>query len=927
MAQFDVKDLDINSKLPEWWKHDTFLVPLNMYTQQLIIDLVHDLLNNLGVVQPFNVWKWLPEEYNWTHNYFSSDEYLEGKDCILRKDIPINALVPNTKRDCNAIITLELQGNNKTTLDDNGNFDKQHQENINITISNANQILKINNVSNLSTIKIFTETNDILIDGVSNTDLIEGRIDKIKPIPKNPDFHTTDIDGNKQHIDIKDENKITKIKLESDKEVNFNLNIELIKPIYVTEQHIRLSTVSAFPLEWIRLYGFFCHEFNDKEGYQLLWEKQYKTDDRIVYDKITKQYDCEKFYIQVKLYGIGMPIKYGFPQEELASDPTYALNRNLDKWGRIYGLPRRVYRNDISKEEEQNTFPQYYDYPIEQDYWYEERLVNEYRYNEDATSGLFIKDSDLNNVALLESISPHINDVWVFTETIAPETDINRETGELYPCQITTINDEGVAWPSPQSLKKETYISEPFTLEPKDNQAINDYSYKTKSIKLRYNLRDINIPKNIEITGIQLKFHAETDLHSNSLKLDPHRSKMLLNTIYRTDGGNVFSKQEAIDIAVDIETWKKGQKRYKLGGKDYLFGLDSINREQLFRKFDDEGNYIETGYLDFIIAFQNDNDSLSATMLLHSVTLEIFYKLYQDEFKIDMKLSSREIVTSKGENSVNLVIDVENTGMTEIENKKIFIAVPPELKILDDKDNFDFNLDIGESFTIGDGKAVNQNGELYNDPQDIITIESVDNRTGIYDIILFCDDKVIRDEITVRQGFIIPIVSEDLTKYYKDPNKQFVVTTLHLTGETYIPTSTEYVTFNINQTDYQRQINSNGRAQLSIINLKPGEYPITTTWLGKTIKNTITILSKIVSQDLNIKQGDNSYFTVTLLDYNGHPVDANTEVIFGIKGQTYTAITNSQGKASLDISNLEVGRYVVSTKYDGETKQNVIIIT
>lgn len=760
MTSFDVNNYLINERLPEWYKNDTFLTPLNAYTQNLIIDMIASLLNNLGVVQPFNVWKWLPEEYNWTHNYFSSDEYLEGRDATLKPDFITHAIVPNTKRNCNAIIKLELTGNNHTTYNEHGEFDKDHQENVTITIRNAYQELIIKDVNNLSTIEIFTENNDVLINGVENYDLVEGRIDNIQPIPKYNNYKEpyVDEDGQTQykHIDISDENKITRLELTSDKEVNFNLSVELIKPVYVTEQHIRLSSVSAFPLDWVKLFGFYCHDFNDQEGYRLLWEKKYKADDRVVYDRITKQFDCERFYIQIKLHGIGAPISYGFPQQELASNAAFAINNKLDKWGKIYGLPRRVYRDNIKEEEEADTFPQYYNYPIEQDYWYEERMVNEYRYNNDAVDGFFIKDTDLNNVVLLESVSPNINDVWIFTETIVPETDITRQTGEIYPCKVIEQKDHGVPWHFPQSLKKKTLISDPITLKPNDGTTLGDFSYTTQSLKLRYNLRDLEIPKNIEITGIQLKFYAETDMHSNKLALDPLRSKMLLNKIYPRDNGDKFSTEEKIDIAVDIQSWKKGQKQYKLGGEDFLFNQE-ITREQLFKKFDDEGEETETGYLDFIIAFINNHDALETKLLLHTVTLEIFYKLYQDEFSLDMKLSDREIVLSRNEQEITLKIHVENTGQTEIEHKKIFIAIPPELEIVDDKNEFDFDLNIGESFTIGDGKSLNLHGEEYNDPTDVIKIrpKKFDGkyRTGKYDIILFCDDKVIKEEITVRQGF------------------------------------------------------------------------------------------------------------------------------------------------------------------------------
>lgn len=755
MATFDVHNLEIKSKLPEWWKEDTFLTPINQYTQALIIGLVGGLLNNVGVVQPFNVWKWLPEEYNWVHNYYSSDEYLGGRDATLRPNYILDAFLPNTKRNCDAIITLELTGNNKGTYDENGEFEKKHQEDVEITITNGTQELVISKVNNISTIQIYTETGAVYINGIQNSDLITGKLGKIQPVPKSPNFRKIK-DGKEtdEPIDISDENKVTKISLTSDKEVNFDLKIELIKPVYVTEQHIRLHTVSAFPLEWVKLYGFYCHEFNNEEGYRFLWQKTYNTDDRVVYDKITKQYDCERFYIQVKLYGIGIPLSFGFPQEQLSGNPAFAINDKLDKWGKIYGLPRRIYRDNISLDEEGKTFPQYYNYPIEQDYWYEERLVNEYRHNIDAQNGLFLKDTDFNNVALLECISPYIKDIWVFTETILPETDIQRETGEIPPCRITQLDDNGIDWGNPQTIKGRSFISNPLHLAAHNDKSYNNFSYKTKSLRLRFNLRNLDIPKNIKITGLQLKFDAETDMHSNALRLDPARSVMLLNTINRTDGGMLFSKQKKVNIAVDIETWKKGQKKYTIGGKDFLFGETKIDREQLFRKVDNQTeNYIDTGYLDFIIAFENTNDSLDATLLIHAVTLEIFYTLYQDEFSIKADLSSHQILKAAEEDSVNLKITVENTGMTEIENKKIFIAVPPELEIENNKDEFDFDLDIGESFTIGNQKAINQYGLEYDDPDDIITIKTVDGRTGIYDIIVFCDDKVIKDEIIVKEGF------------------------------------------------------------------------------------------------------------------------------------------------------------------------------
>ena len=744
MAKFDVHNLEINSKLPEWWKNDALLNPINEYVQQIIINMVSSMLNNIGVAQPFNIWKWLPIEYNWTHNYYTGDEYLQRRVMKITPEQPITALVPNTKRPCDAYIHLTLKGNQRDNQE-NTNLREQNR-NVNLTIKNGFQTLSFKNISNLSDIEIYTQSGDILIDGVMNSDLFEGSFKKIQPVVKNPNYEETYIDASGQeqikHIDITDENKITKLEITCDDEVEFDLYIELINPVFVTEQHIRLATVSAFPLEWVKLYGFFCHDFNDKEGYKLLWEKRYNLDDRVVYDRITKQFDCERFYIQVKLHGIGVPLSYGFPQEILASDAMYAINERLDKWGEIYGLPRRYYRTDISEDEEINTYPQFYNYNVEQDYWYEERMVNEYRYNHDATNALFIKDTDLNNVILLESISPSINDAWVFTQTIIPETNINRETPDIYPCLVTALEDDGIKWPNPDSIKKDTIISEPLELLAKTGDETKDNENSTtQALKLRFNLSDLNIPKNIDITGIEFKIKAETNVYSDVLRLDEYRSYMILNYINQKDNGDLHIQPEKISIATETKPWKKGEKIHTIGGKNYLFQQDSVKREQLFTEYrDTDGEFKEKGYLDLVIAFENISKELDVRLLVHTICLKLYYNLKQNDFNISMSLSSKEIVLSKNEKSIDLTLDVENVGDTKIDKKKIFIEVPPELKILNNRNEFDFDLDIGESFTIGENN-------------DAITIETVNNRVGKYDVIVFCDDKVLKEEIIVRQGF------------------------------------------------------------------------------------------------------------------------------------------------------------------------------
>ena len=713
MADWDSLSYDIKDKMPEWWKHDAFLEPINRYSQELIRDLIGGLLTNLGVVQPFQVWKTLPTEYSWTHTYRSHEEWLLNKQggttsLVMHPNEPVIAKIPNSKRNCHGIIQLQLTG-------DNQGMEKPLKK---LTIKNANQVITLNNITTTTDIKIFTEDGSILIDGVSRSDLVKGKFNKIYGQAKNTNYNELDVD---------DENKITYLEIESDTQVTFNLQVKLIHPVYVTEQNIRVHTVSAFPIEYIKLYGFYCYDFNNKQEWKFLWEKQYSEDERVVYDRITKQFDCETFYIQVKLHGIGVPFVYGFPQEQLHSNPAFQINQNLDKWGKILGLPRRYYKTHISDDEEPYTYPPFYKYDVEQDFWYEQRLVNEYCHNDDAINARYIKDTNLNNVAMLQCIDPFIHDLYVYTETIQNDIDNNRQTNDIYPTQLSE-SGEGITWDKPYALKTANLVASEVVLQPQTSEYVNDYQYQTKVLEIKFD--DIpELPKNINIKGIELQLHGMTDIHSQSLKLDD-RSQMLLPHTYIRPDNTVFKTIDNIQINNEIQYWEKGKGIYSIGGKNYLFGVSEIKREQ-----------IQNG-ITFHLGFTNTNTFLKSSIILYGIKLYIYYEIIYDNYTIDVELDRKEIVLNDdNKQQIQMKINLENIGEIPVVNKNIYIAVPPELTITNNKFP-PIDLDVGEPFTVG---------ELESDK--IIIKPNADKLTGLYDIIVFCDDKVIRNEITVRGGF------------------------------------------------------------------------------------------------------------------------------------------------------------------------------
>lgn len=725
MPDWDTINDDIRKRLPEYWKSDLFLEPVNRYTQDLSVQFLAELLGSFGVVRPIQVWKTLPEEYHWEHTYSQSADpfcyydklekstgYKTTQELAPLIIIPENdewkqtlcLKVPNTKRNCDAVIRIELDGSPQRKIEQIDSF----------TITNAGQKITIKKISNRTTIDISTEDGSILIDGVQRNDLVSGMFHKIRPIAYNTNFDEVDVD---------DENKKTQLEFESSHAVTMKVSIKLIKPVYVTEQNIRLSTVSAFPIESVKLFGFFCNEFNNKEEWRFLWEKNYLLKDRVTYDRITKQFDCERFYVQVKFHGIGNYLLEGFPKDENSSNPVFNIDTKLDYWGRYFGLPRRRYKADISEDDEPFTYPKYYSYEIEQDYWYEERLVNEYRQELEPVNSMYLKDTDENNLAVIEIIDPLMEDIWVYTETIKPTIDNEHETNDILPFSISQTGD-GQTWKNPTVLQSTNLNVASVSLEPDEAASKNNKEYMSKVLQVKF--KTPPLPDNIIIKGLELSFEGLTDIHSDTLYLDD-RTTLRLPFKYEKENGDIYKKTEVFTIKKYPEQWRKGKGKYKIGGKDDLLGLDSIEKYQI----QDEIN--------FDIAFSNSNNFLVSNIELFNIKLKIYFETIEDTYDVNVKFDKRQIII-KNNDVINMTIDLKNTGEIPIVDKTIFIAVPPELKIVND--TFNFNLDVGESFTIGKG-------------QDKIQIKLPDPSkavAGMFDVIVFCDNKVIKNEILVRRG-------------------------------------------------------------------------------------------------------------------------------------------------------------------------------
>jgi hypothetical protein len=176
-------------------------------------------------------------------------------------------------------------------------------------------------------------------------------------------------------------------------------------------------------------------------GWQLAYTKEYEEGTHVIYDMITIHKYTKQFYVEVWFKGLDFPYQVGFPcwkNEEEGS--MFHINTRLDTWGELLGLPRRIYKEDIPEEEYYKTFPRYYPFDIEQDFWYYSRLVNEYAWND-----LAINEVDLhadNNADVLgatylkDALGKRTGDITNLETTdkssiVAAINELDARAGEL----------------------------------------------------------------------------------------------------------------------------------------------------------------------------------------------------------------------------------------------------------------------------------------------------------------------------------------------------------------------------------------------------------------------------------------------------------------------------------------------------------------
>ena len=166
------------------------------------------------------------------------------------------------------------------------------------------------------------------------------------------------------------------------------------------------------------------------------------------------------------------------------------------------------------------------------------------------------------------------------------------------------------------------------------------------------------------------------------------------------------------------------------------------------------------------------------------------------------------------------------------------------------------------------------------------------------------------------------ILGNDTTLYFRN-GTQYVAKFLDSNGKALANTD---VKFNINGVFYTRVTDENGIARLNI-RLDPASYIITAynPVTGEQKANEVTVLPRIIADDLSMKYLDGSSFNATLVDGQGKAI-SGVNITFNINGVFYHRTTNADGVTKLNIR-LMPGEYIITSMYDECWASNKIIIS
>ena len=208
-----------------------------------------------------------------------------------------------------------------------------------------------------------------------------------------------------------------------------------------------------------------------------------------------------------------------------------------------------------------------------------------------------------------------------------------------------------------------------------------------------------------------------------------------------------------------------------------------------------------------------------------------------------------------------------------------------------------------------------------------ITLKIRAKLRGTYNILSYVEGKDMESNVSFYAAENGAVLSSKNVLTYKCYSN---ILKIYLTDRSGGVLTGENVSVTVNGVTYVREVTSRGYAEFAVM-LQPGVYDAFISYDGKFGKSNttarITVISTLFTDDLTVKYGDASLFSIRCVDEDG-----NSRIItadFSVDGKLRNIYTNKDGVYNLDISKLQPGTHYITT-YNlatNEFRTNTVIIT
>ncbi len=253
-------------------------------------------------------------------------------------------------------------------------------------------------------------------------------------------------------------------------------------------------------------------------------------------------------------------------------------------------------------------------------------------------------------------------------------------------------------------------------------------------------------------------------------------------------------------------------------------------------------------------------------------------------------------------------------------------TVADDSKIIENE-NITVDYDIGSYFSVkvvtadghavGAGAAVNFtiNGKTttaFTDADGIAKV-AITDVPGTYEVTTAYNNQTYKNKVTVNLNPSTCKITENKDiKVDYDGGKYFSVKIVSADGK--VTASGVSVIFTINGKSTTVQTDANGIAKIKITDV-PKKYTITTTYDGKSVKNTVTVKQVLKAKKVTVKKTAKKFTLKATLKINGK------KITFKLNGKTYKAKTNKKNV----IKKLKKGKkYTVKVTYLKDTIKTTV---